>query len=70
VSKLSRKLKAFDKANYGFKRDTAHALSIESELTPKQLAALARSESIRAALRAKKSGQDPSKESKEFYGLE
>lgn len=69
MSKLSRKLKAFERANYGFIADTAHAQTIPSELTPKQLAAQARSEAIRAAMRAKKAGQDLSAESKEFYGL-
>jgi len=70
VSKLSRKLKAFDRANYGFTRDTAHAATIESTPTPRQLAALARSEAIRANLKASKAGQQLSPESKDFYGIE
>lgn len=70
MSKLSRKLKAFERSNYGFMADTAHAESLPSELTPKQLAAQKRSEAIRAALRAEKSSADLSEESKEFYGIE
>lgn len=70
MGKLERKLKAFERGNYGFERDTAHAGEQPTIETPKQLAAKQRSEAIRARLRAEKSGPNLSKESKEFYGLE
>ena len=69
MSKLSSRLKAFERSNYGFTRDTAYACQQPSELTPRQLAAQQRSEAIRARLAAEKVGQDLSPESKEFYGL-
>ena len=69
MSKLSRKLKAFERGNYGFTQDTQHADEQVSTPTPQQLTRLQRSEAIRARLRAEKSGQDLSPESKEFYGI-
>jgi len=69
MSKLSSRLKAFERGNYGFMRDTAHAEQQPSELTPRQLAAQKRSEAIRLRLIAEKSGQDLSPESKRFYGI-
>jgi len=61
-NQLERKVKAQDKRNYDFKRDTGAALARPSELTPLQLQRLEQSEKVKDS---KKKPSRLNKEAKE-----